>query len=367
MRIGILSYPLNNNYGCYLQAYALLTTLQRMGHEVTYIYRRHNVPGIGVRLKYFVKTLMSNLRHLEWENPIYRYEWLYMLQKGEAMMTFFEKHIPHTEAIYTSRGLKKKCREFDALVVGSDQVWRAGLLHHIEDYFLEFLGEKNTIRISYAASFGKRDAGYTPAEIERCGQLIRRFRAVSVRESMGLEMLHDFGWSCEDAKVVLDPTLLLDKNDYIQVAEQSDKHESLFCYILDSTDDTTSVIREVSEQLNMPPEDILKGRKAKSYRYKSVGYWLGCFCRASFVVTDSFHGTVFSIIFNVPFVVVSNSSRGTDRIVSLLRMVNLEDRIYSGIGNLSKQLSVRIDWGNVNKTIESEKLKSLSFLKEAIS
>ena len=367
MKIGLLSYPLNNNYGCYLQAFALLTTLQRMGHDMTYIHRRHNKPGVMIRLKYFVKTILSNLRHLEWENPIYRYERLYMLQKGGEMLPFFEKYIPHTEPIYTSRELKEKCQNFDAIIVGSDQVWRAGLLHHIEDYFLEFLGESNTIRISYAASFGKKEAGYKSAEIERCGQLIRKFRAVSVRESMGLDMLHGFGWHCKNPEVVLDPTLLLSKRDYLRVAESSPCYKPLFCYILDYTDETTNAIHEVSKRLNMELDDLLKGRKAKSYRYKSIGYWLGCFSTAAFVVTDSFHGTVFSILFNVPFIVINNSSRGTDRIVSLLQMVNLEGRVYTRPDRLFEQLSSEIDWEYVNKTIEAEKAKSFNFLKVALS
>lgn len=368
MRVGVLSYPLNNNYGCYLQAYALTTVLRRMGHDVTYIHRRHDKPRFRYRVKYFVKTIYHNLFHSQKVNPIYRYEWLYMIEKGREMLPFFEKHIPHTTPYYSSAALRRNCQHFDAIIVGSDQVWRAQLLHNIEDYYLRFLKNDSTLRISYAASFGKQDAGYSDRQINRCGELIRRFKAVSLRESQGVDVIRNFGWMCPNITVVLDPTMLLKEEDYEVVlpTKTKQRQSQLFCYILDETDVIDKVVQQVSERLGKEPNNILHGRMQKSYRYKSVEYWLNCFRSASFVITDSFHGTVFSIIFNVPFIVVPNLSRGSDRINSLLKMFQLEDRLYDGDISLEKVLSCTIDWSGVNMRMEREREKSLRFLISAL-
>lgn len=368
MKIGILSYPLNNNYGCYLQAYALVTILQRMGHEVTYIHRRHNKPGIKFRIKYFFSTIKKNILKGEWNNPFYRYEWLYMKQKGRQMLPFFEKYIPHTKPYYTSKELEKHCQSYDAIIVGSDQVWRAGLLYHIEDYYLEFLKNPKTLRISYAASFGKKEAGYTNKEIETCGDLISKFNAVSLREKQGIEIINDFGWFFPNAQVVLDPTLLLKKEDYQKLISTNKKAKKLFCYILDKTDMTEKVIGEVGEYLKLEPYNILKGKNQPDFRYESLESWLEYFNSASFVVTDSFHGTVFSIIFNIPFIVVCNISRGNDRLLSLLEFLGLQDRLYSENSKVKKiEFLSLINWDNINYIIQNQCDKSMDFIISALS
>ena len=176
------------------------------------------------------------------------------------MIPFFERYVPHTDAYYTSKDLERHCQSFDAIIVGSDQVWRAGLLHHIEDYFLEFLHNPSTMRISYAASFGKKDAGYTRKEIKSCGELISKFSAVSLRESQGVDMIHDFGWNCPNPQVVLDPTLLLKKEDYQRHVLEKKCKDMVFCYILDQTEQTQEIIKKVTRRLQKEAYNILEGK-----------------------------------------------------------------------------------------------------------
>ena len=366
MKIGVLSYPLNNNYGNYLQAYALTTILHRMGHDVVYIHRRHDKPGIWFRVKYFLKTLFGDITHKKNDNPIYNYEWVYMYQKGGEMIKFFEKYIPHTIPYYSSKELKYNCQTFDAIVVGSDQVWRAGLLKSIEDYYLGFLMNKDTLRIAYAASFGKKEAGYTREQLIKCGQLIEKFKAVSVRESQGIEIIKQFGWRGPVPQVVLDPTLLLDKADYEKLLPKEDVDKQIFCYILDANQTTSDVISKVGKHLNLSINNILEGRNNQEYRYCSIEKWLNNIRNAAFVVTDSFHGTVFSILFNVPFVVINNVTRGGDRIISLLQEINLENRIIDNKIAIKSMFNSTIDWGVVNQNIKKLRLKALSYLTNSL-
>ena len=365
MKIGLLSYPLNNNYGCYLQAYALMTILQRMGHDVVYIHRRHNKPRLKSRILFFIRTIKNNVRNGEWKNPFYRYEWLYMVKKGKQLLPFFEKNIPHTQAFYNSKELEKNCQSFDAIIVGSDQVWRAGLLHNITDYYFSFLKNPHTKRISYAASFGKKEAGYTKQDIIKCGELIQKFNAVSVREEVGMQLIKDFKWTCPPPQVVLDPTLLLNKKDYLRLINPNREEKLIMCYILDKSEEKNEVINNVSNELGLKTCCILDGSEKESFQYPPIEKWLEMFYNARFVITDSFHGTVFSILFNIPFIVICNHNRGGDRIISLLSKFGLTDRLYNGANPIA-QINSPIKWEEVNIKLNIEKKHSLCFLSNAL-
>ena len=106
MKIGVLTYPLNNNYGCYLQSYALMHFLQKEGYDVEYIMRRHNKPSWKFYIKYAFNTIFNNIKNIKWDSPIYSYEWNYMIKKGGRLFPFFEnKIVPHTTPVYSTKGL----------------------------------------------------------------------------------------------------------------------------------------------------------------------------------------------------------------------------------------------------------------------
>jgi len=370
MKIGILSYPLNNNYGCYLQAYALSHTLQQMGHDVTYIHRRHNKPNIKYRVQFFIRTLKKFILERTIRNPFYRFEWLYMGKKGKRMLPFFEEHIPHTTPYYTSKALERHCQGYDAIIVGSDQVWRSELLHSIEDYYLAFLKNQNTIRVAYAASFGKIKAGYSKSQIHICGKLIEKFDAISVREQSGQDLIRQFEWNVQTPTLVLDPTMLLTKEDYLKLCIKDKlrtKDKNIHCYILDATYEKQNLIQSVSRLLKKDAVDFLQGKDHENFLYPSVQEWLEAFMTSDFIITDSFHGTVFSIIFNVPFLVIANVQRGAERITSLLSMLGLTERLYDADMDLQKFLSAHIDWNIVNEKLMEQKILSMNFLTNALN
>lgn len=363
MKIGILTYPLNNNYGCYLQSYALLYFLKKEGYDVEYIMRRHDKPSWRFYIKYAVKTLVNNTLSLVWESPIYDYEWHYMLKKGGHLFPFFEKYIvPHTEALYTSKALARACLRYDIIIVGSDQVWRAGILSNITDYFLCFDKKNKIIKIAYAASFGKEEPGFTTKQKKMCGKSLSRFKAVSVRETIGLKLIEDYGWNCPSAKVVLDPTMLLSMSDYLSLVKTKERSPFVFSYILDQTEEKMSILTKVAEKLSLDKYNILKDLESNNFAYPEVEEWLTCYSSASFVVTDSFHGTVFAIIFNIPFAVIINEERGSARFDTLLDVFCLKDRIVRIKEDIDQLIYKKIDWEIVNKILKQRQVESREFL-----
>ena len=371
MRIGLLSYPLNNNYGCYLQAYALKSVLESWGHHVTYIHRRHTIDfSIIYKLKYFVKNLLWSISHLR-RFPLFftanTYESEYIIKKGYQMIPFFEMYMsPHTEPIYSTSKLKSNCENlYDAIIVGSDQVWRADLLKDIEDYFLVFLESQSTKRIAYAASFGSSDPKYSNEKKSICGKGYSRFDAVSVREEDGISIIRDFGWDGPTPHHVLDPTFLLDRNQFDILLPKPKITNNLFCYILDSTDNKDIYIKRVSDKLGLNVINIIKDRTKDSFVFPSIETWLQGIRDSRFVITDSFHGMVFCIIFNTPFVVIPNKARGASRFYSLLKKFGLEERIVDE-NDVALPTEIDIDWSDVNEKLMMEKEISLCFLRNAL-
>lgn len=374
MKIGILSYPLNNNYGCYLQTYALKTLLEGWGHQVTYIFRRHTIDtSLKYKARFFVKNIFLSIiegRRMPLLFNAQVYENNYMLDKGGAFVPFFEKYFsPHSAPLYSTSDLKEYCEgRFDAIIVGSDQVWRPELLKCIEDYFLCFLDDPNVKRIAYAASFGKTDPLFSERSKRKCGIGFSKFDYVSVREAEGIDVIKRMGWKSPQAVQVLDPTMLIDSQLYKRLLPNDKKKPQmlLFCYILDSSEEINRYIEEVAAELGLDVDNIILGREKRNFLFPSVEDWLNRLRNSSFAITDSFHGTVFSILFQIPFVVILNEERGNARLYSLLKMLGLENRIVRD-GNLYQLIQSEIDWTIVNRKLDEMKKFSLSFLKSALN
>ena len=267
------------------------------------------------------------LEQHQYENESIKYK------HAAQTLIFINKNI-NRKQIYSYSELKAE--DYHALVVGSDQIWRPKYVRSahadIRDSFLRFAKEWKVKRIAYAPSFGTDNCEYTAQELKECGELLKLFDAVSVREESGKEICKQLGR--EDASALLDPTLLLIKEDYIQLVPKDYpiSDGNLFCYILDKTDKTRNVINYISKELRLNPFEVIAQQNVESD--KSDGYyqpplekWLRGFMDAKFVVTDSFHGCVFSIIFSKPFIVIANKERGVARYNTLLKLFHIEERL----------------------------------------
>lgn len=375
MRIGIITQPLQTNYGGLLQNYALQETLRRLGHYVVTLdqpYLRmikkkdvciQNIKGI---VKKMIGLKVKPLRYIK-ESEI----------KQLAIHTskFVDRYINHTAQIKRKDDFRKITKEFNlnALIVGSDQVWRPMYNPCITRMFFDFVQDVDIIRFSYAASFGVDTWEYSVEQTDVCKQLINKFTAVSVREKSGIDLCKEkLG---VDATFVLDPTMLLDKDDYVKIVEESGIKTSpgnLFTYILDKNLDKDDIIEKVSSNLNLLPFSVMPTKSrlfAKENMeecvFPPVEQWLRAFMDAKFVICDSFHGAVFSIIFNKPFLIIGNEGRGMSRFKSLVELFSLEDRLITKSSDISV-IEKDINWDLINEKRQKMKEKSIEYIANSL-
>ena len=280
---------------------------------------------------------------------------------------FIAKHI-NCRYLEKNKWNESLAQDYDAIIFGSDQVWRPRYAYPIERYFGAFLGEKNIKRISYAASFGTADNEYTEEQIKQCSSLLKKFNAVSVRENSGVELCRSL-FNINSTHVI-DPTLLLSKEDYIQrlsLATTPKSNGNLSVYILDNDKRIDKFIKEFSEKNNLKPfktnSRVEEHDAPISERQQPpLEQWLRSFYDAEFIITDSFHACIFSIIFQKPFLCIGNKCRGMARFESLLSMFDLTDRLVD-ISELNNHKISDIDWTKVNKILSSKRSEAHSFLK----
>lgn len=357
MKIGILTLPFNNNYGGFLQAYALQTVLEEKGHEVVIVNRRGRTLSFLKRIKRAIRNLIDIVMKFEYHALGDPYEY-----KGMKMHKFVNKYMHLSQPLHTSAELHKffNDNKLDAVVVGSDQLWRPDFVPNVEDYFLGYLSTE-TKKYSYAASFGVKNPVYTPAKIKSCGEAIRKFDIVTLREKSGIDVFEKFGWNRPDAKVVIDPTMLLDSDHYNSLIKDYTTPKSfigkVLNYVLDSNVEIERLIDSIEKELNIQSEYIINPKKWKqaSYIFPSIEEWLCAFRDAEFVITDSFHGTVFSILYHKPFIAYANNDRGVDRFITLLETFNLCDHLVLGGCNIENSLTKRIDWTYVDSVLNKKR------------
>lgn len=365
MKIGILTLPFNNNYGGYLQAYALMTILKREGHEVELIYRRHNripIPlskKITISLKNIVKVLIGRkvASIIPNEEKTFRFQ-------GASMMPFLDNYItPKSKPLYSSLEFNEYVTgRYDVVVVGSDQVWRPEYGPNIRDYFFCGIQDENLIRLSYAASFGTDKPLFTEEDRKACGNALEKFNAISVREESGLELLNNICYRFRSIpQLVLDPTLLLYANDYNLIIPKGEtpSKDKVFCYVLDTDFEKEKIIDLVCEKRHKARYEISDIQQSNAH-LPSIELWLAAIRDSDFVVTDSFHGMVFSVIFQKDFIICPNMKRGVDRFTSFLKQLNLEGRIVETIDQLKL---TPINWEKVKDVLEEKRKISFEFIK----
>jgi hypothetical protein len=369
MKIGILTLPLHTNYGGILQAYALKAVLEKMGHEAWLIDTHLNQVSFSRKIWRLAKETVSYLKgEVSMINPKRVRHIAYL----KYTKPFIDQHIPRITKTFTSVDELRKATDiygFQAYVVGSDQIWNTRYFKNIEVAFFSFLKDKDVLKFSYAPSFGGDVWKYTEDQTRKCKELIKEFDGVSVREDVGIEFCKNY-LGCQ-ATFVLDPTMLLTQKEYLQFLsiDKNSKKGGLFAYVLDASPNKKELIEEVAKRKKLVSFqlDIMEGYDSCPLEWRTkakVEDWIKSFHDAEFIITDSFHGTVFSILFNKPFFVLINYERGASRFKSILNFFNLSDRIISFKDDLTEEkLEMEIDWDGVNKTLENKRRESMSFLK----
>ncbi len=385
MKIGILTQPLRNNYGAILQNYALQQVLFGMGHEtITFDWEPEGFP-MWKRAAYPIVFYILGLLKGKDKVPHYIYQPSTREAKEISRNTkrFVDKYICRIQIPTKGDILRNETirRGLDAFFVGSDQVWRPryndGRLHEM---YLSFTSDLPIKRVAYAVSFGTDEWEYSNEETAICKNYASMFDLITVREASGVKLCRDF--LGVEAKHVLDPTLLLDKSQYESLVMASNTERSkgtLFHYVLDPSADKEIFINMVASNYGLVPFTVMpKYQKERLSRsvvrnkledcvYPGVEKWLRAFMDAKFIICDSFHGCVFSIIFRKPFWVIKNAARGNSRFESLLRMLQLENRLID-INNVNPvPVDDVINWEMVDKQIRGLADLSKALLTEALS
>lgn len=383
MKIAILTQPLRYNYGGILQNYALQTVLRRMGHGVVtldpkrycYHWWQHMRYSVALSWRKYLSrrlngkplakdhSLLRVVNYLLRHSLFWRIKWDILDKKeddnvtrilGKNTFTFVDRYINRKGYLKLEDVVSP--RDYDAFVVGSDQVWRPEYNPNLPNMFLDFTKGWDVRRIAYAASFGV-DSWSADADVtERCKQSLKQFDFVSVRESSGIKLCKDL--FDVEAEHLLDPTLLLTKEDYFSLSHLDKVPKSkgnLLVYILDYNEDKKRLIQQIIDKYHLAPFRV--NSDVEDYSIEDINkriqppieQWLRGFYDADYVVTDSFHACVFSIIFGKPFVVYANNQRGTTRFESLLQQFSLTNCLvltseeFQEFGDYSPETSKKLD------------------------
>lgn len=368
MKIGILTFHYAHNYGAVLQAYALLTKIKTIGHEAEFI--NYVIPRIEqvynkrtlYQLYKFYREKQNFLKSFVKTILYYNREKLKITPKWYRFNDFIVEMLPQSRRI--ERIEHMLLNSYDAIVCGSDQIWSKGITQQIIPiYFCEGVGEK-VRKIAYAASAGK---GYIDKEDEQIFvNLCSNFNHISVREKALCEYMTKLGIS---NTWVSDPVFLLSKDEWCKIAVRPQITDYVLTYSFGEPVGFFETAKQIADRLNKPLVCLLlKDKKihVKATKVLDAGpcEFIGYILNASYVVTNSFHGTAFSILLNKQFSNIPPQN-GIERTKSLLTLLNLTDRIIDTKLNEYNADKV-IDYNIVNKQLTEIVLTSNDFLENSL-
>ena len=367
MKVELITLQRVPNYGSVLQAYATEKILESLGYEVetiNYQPLRATMKGMLINLKNKNTILKKSLL----VRTIIR---LIMLPSYITRFNNFDKvtykYLNMTNIVYKSNDeLKKNLPISDIYITGSDQVWNSEWNGEIDKaLFLDFI-PKGKKCISYAASFGK--IKLYESEKKETKKLLKKYSNISLREKSGLDILKSL--DILNGDVVLDPTLLLNASEWRKISSNRFKNKKyILMYNLNRNKEIDNYAKKVAKDLNMELKYITYQvhdfyKYGKMYANTSVENFLSLIDNAYCVITDSFHGVAFSINFNTNFIVIPPKKFNT-RIDNILNITNLTNRLVTD-ENKDIVYKETINFENINKIIEKERKKSISWLKNAL-
>lgn len=312
IKIGIITYHHTINYGAILQTYAMFKFLKSKGYEVEVIdYRPESVSWEETRYlylsKYFIFNPLGSIKR-KWNMNKFIYKYINLSHK-----TF-----------YNFKSLNEYDHSYDYIICGSDEIWNINLRGLDKAYFIDFVGNQESVKVSYAASFGstKSLGGYQP----QISQIFKKFQAISVRDSNSVKLVNQCGFHAEK---VIDPTFLINYEDIIIYPNVKNKYLLVYGSL---TIIEAEYVKKLAEKEGLEIISIGSNNFRKFWKLDlfdlSPEKWLGFFSKATFVVTKFYHGVIFSLIFNKPFLVFDQQSKSV-KINDLLSMLNLQQRMLS--------------------------------------
>lgn len=365
MRIAIITFHNTMNFGASLQSAALYRYLTSDGNIVKVI---NYLPKYIMNKKSPLKELKnaSGFRGMV-KGLAYLLFCPLVLKKDKRYDGFIKENTCLSKIYHSFYELEQSYPQADVFICGSDQIWNPNLTGKKLDpsFFLEFVHDNNIVKASYGSSFGEFDIEGNKNVLL---QLTSDFKYISVREASAASRLSE----CinKQVSVVLDPTLMLTKSDYSVMEKPINCKckKYVLLYNIQNSSKSTEVAREIAKKYNWGLVDISanpfkKAKGSKRIMDLGPGEFLTLFKNAEYVVTNSFHGTAFSIIYEKQFSSVLHTTRG-GRIADLLDSLNLKNRIVSGSGKLNTE---KIEYDAVNKLLTKYRNASKEYLDSILS
>ena len=344
MKIALITIWHEKNYGAELQAYATIAVLQQLGFQVEMIDIR-----LSDQNKKNLKNRLVNLIQ-------------YFTPSDHKFRQFWGKYIPITRRYRSLSDLQLNPPSADIYMVGSDQVWNPDITKKFYPvYFLDF-GSEKIKKVSYASSFGVLSWNHSD-KTDKVISLLKEFSHISCREKSGVEIIDKY-FNLK-ANNVLDPTLLCD--DYSQLIGSYVQKNTLVYYPLSKDPQLESFAKDLGKELHMEPVNINK----KTYLLRNIvwdrpgiGEWVKSIAESRFVITRSFHGLAFSLIFKKQFAIIAVRNDRAIRVLDLLSLLGLENRFFSSVEDLKekKPWETPIDYNQVSHRLNELRTQSMDCL-----
>ena len=359
MKIGILTFHCAHNYGAVLQAFALQEQLASWGHKVEVIDYR---PKYLVEpYKVLSEKSFKSSSPIRLSKDIVKYL-LTVKRKKKRFVNFSEFINKNLNLSQETSG--DSIPTYDLYVVGSDQVWNYKMTKGDKIYFGGFSIPENARLISYAASMEATEINGNEAILIQYA--LNVFTGISVREDILVDLLQPL--TPKNISSVLDPTLLVNRKVWSKLATPPQRKKYILVYQVRTKPQTLEIAKKIAREIGVEVVELGAVVKTLPQAFRreteSIAQWVGWFENATFVVTTSFHGTAFSVIFNKPFYTVQLNDGNDSRSSAFLKKIGLSDRIVNGIEGVNYS---PIDYTQANRLLTKKREESLSFLKEYLN
>ena len=390
MRIGIVTFVKADNYGAEFQAYALQQKLNTMGYDAEVLdlekekgvmasSKRNIIMSLKKRIAYyglikgtikFVQTLIDALEAKKAKQKNIEQA----IAKHKIFERFFYEKIKHSKDYIQLDELSSKELPYDVYIAGSDQIWNYMQTKRLDVFFLMFANRFKAKKISYAASFSVPSIPYDLKEQYKA--YLENLDSISVREDNAVTLVKEL--SGKNAVQVLDPTLLLTREEWIKNLALKDcfnnSKKIVLIYTLSGSRYIYTLAKKIAKKLNADVVNIKSGYKRVKEDSGIIHVtdagpqeFITLFSKAVYVITDSFHGTAFSINFNIPFTSLLNPvSNINSRVLSILELCGLQDRLIYDDGSRSEPKDLSVSFETANKAISDARKLSLSYIEDSL-
>lgn len=370
-KVGILTFHTARNYGSVLQVYALEHIIKNLGYNcyiVNYVPENqkemYEIFTKKVSIKAFVKNIYSLLLYKHLKN------------REKGFSSFIEQHLNLSgEKLYNADSVQKIVNKLDFIICGSDQIWNIRCTDFSSIYYLNFGTQAK--KISYAPSMGDGKILFSDAKQREIKNWLTDIDYLSVREQSGKQILSSL--TTKNISVVLDPTLLLDKEIWNNLINKSLPYKNyIFFYSIDYNPEAVKIVSKISKIKHMPVVILYTtkliwhtiGYGFKLSEYETPADFISLIKNAELVLSTSFHGTAFSIIENKQFYVIQGTYNrkinNDDRMMSLINKLHIENRIVNENNIKEIDFSEELNYQTINDTLNCLKQESIDYLKKAL-